>query len=475
MFDLADFSVTDMVVCAGELRAATASATTMEEASSLVVEWLRSAFTDPKTGRSAFALARMFHTVTWDRLTPELRSYVATRDPGAAASDDGLPYLTLLATAGDHPHWTDRRNSRDHQAIPLSASDIVRRAPLALALLDRLLGLEPDPDGMSDGTTRALQDRFDMFHVPEALGSPFVPTPEFVRDYQIRSAIALGAVLSSGQANDPGAHSTSLYTVLLYSRVRIPSITASHFRTLAAAIRLALTPYLAAPLFSSDEATHVVKALEITQFSEAVQLPVEPIPAPRLPVDPIPAPRLAVRHTSPEDLLFDLGQALVRERDPRAIAQLAADTATAAISAELGACFYATTTIGGQVQTRVVLSGSTPAVQFERLPMPRLTQLVGAAQFPGLRPIRCADVTTDSRYGGRAPFHGLPPGHPPVRSYLAAPVTTLGVPVRGALYFGHSQPGLFTERDERIVTSIAAQVASALANSEQPRRSREGH
>ncbi|OLE26911.1 MAG: hypothetical protein AUG49_06890 [Catenulispora sp. 13_1_20CM_3_70_7] len=206
-FDLTGFSVTDMVVASGEVRAATAGAATMEEASAAVVDWLRRAFTDPASGRPAFALARMFHTVTWDRLTPDLHSYIATRDPAAAANDDGLPYLTLLATSGDHPHWSDRRNSRDHQAIPLSAADVVRRAPLALALLDRLLGLQPAPQPAATGSrsngaggdhgpglSARLRDRFDVFHVPEALGSPYVPTPEFVRDYQIRSAIALGAV-----------------------------------------------------------------------------------------------------------------------------------------------------------------------------------------------------------------------------------------------------------------------------------------
>jgi len=105
------------------------------------------------------------------------------------------------------------------------------------------------------GLAGRLRDRFDVFHVPEALGSPYVPTPEFVRDYQIRSALALGAVLDSGGPEHPdlpGVRNTSLYTALLYSRVRIPPETATHFRTLAAAIRLALTPLLSAPLFSPE-------------------------------------------------------------------------------------------------------------------------------------------------------------------------------------------------------------------------------
>jgi len=536
-FDLSGFSVTDMVVASGELRAATAGAATMEEGSAAIVEWLRHAFTDPATGRPAFALARMFHTVTWDRLTPELRAYVGTRDPAAAANDDGLPYLTLLATSGDHPHWSDRRNSRDHQAIPLSASDVVRRAPLALALLDRLLGLQPAPEpmqtrphggGEAPGLSARLRDRFDVFHVPEALGSPYVPTPEFVRDYQIRSAIALGAVLDSGGPDHPdlpGVRNTSLYTALLYSRVRIPAETAAHFRTLAAAIRLALTPLLAVPLFepSAPTAGHQLFGTRNGNASGngasgngvasapagngAVSAPGHGAsgnghrpPAPLVPQQASAPPpssssvavsaaesnaatlaaeaelrasqRRLTQETRIVETLYMIGQSLHRELDTRKIAKLATDAATTAIDAEFGSCFYTLTSANGQAQTRFALAGTVPGERFENLPMPRPTSLVGAA-FPGTAPIRSGDVTADPRYGQRAPFHGLPPGHPPVKSFLALPITTIGGTVLGSMYFGHSEPNRFTERDEQIVKGIAGQAASAMDNARLYRLERE--
>ncbi|ACU74170.1 protein serine phosphatase with GAF(s) sensor(s) [Catenulispora acidiphila DSM 44928] len=544
-FDLSGFSVTDMVVASGELRAVTAGAASMEEGSAAIVEWLRHAFTDPATGRPAFALARMFHTVTWDRLTPDLRSYVGTRDPAAAANDDGLPYLTLLATSGDHPHWSDRRNSRDHQAIPLSASDVVRRAPLALALLDRLLGLQPSPEpvparphgGESPAASARLRDRFDVFHVPEALGSPYVPTPEFVRDYQIRSAIALGAVLDSGGPDHPdlpGVRNTSLYTALLYSRVRIPAETATHFRTLAAAIRLALTPLLAVPLFapSSPAAGHQVFGARNGNGSgtglgngvagaptgngappaagsapagngaagngaagnghrPSVNLVPQQASAPPPSSSSVPAAagdgnaaalaaeaelrasqRRLTQETRIVETLYMIGQSLHRELDTRKIAKLATDAATTAIDAEFGSCFYTLTSANGQAQTRFALAGTVPAERFENLPMPRPTSLVGAA-FPGTAPIRSGDVTADPRYGQRAPFHGLPPGHPPVKSFLALPITTIGGTVLGSMYFGHSEPNRFTERDEQIVKGIAGQAASAMDNARLYRLERE--
>ena len=517
VFDLTRFSVTDMVVASGELRQAASTATTMEDASRAVVGYLRSAFTDPATGRPAFALARMFHTVTWDRLSPDLHAYIQHRDPEAARSDDGLPYLTLLATEGDHPHWADRRNSRDHQAIPLSASDVVRRAPLALALLDRLLGLQPAPapvpapahsggNGASPGAPQAglagrLRDRFDVFHVPEALGSPYVPTPEFVRDYQIRSAIALGAVLDSGAPDHPdlpGVRNTSLYTALLYSRVRIPAETATHFRTLAAAIRLALTPLLGAQLFTPSGGLVGLEgggaggpgpgaALNGGGHHRA-QVSLVPPQTPAPVTVTIPdrdnaaalaaeaelraSQRRLTQETRIVETLYMIGQSLARELDTRKIAQLATNAATSAIDAEFGTCFYSLNTTDGQAQTRFVLAGQVPAERFENLPMPRPTALFGV-QFPGSAPIRCADVTLDPRYGQRAPFHGLPPGHPPVRSYLALPIVTIGGNVLGSMYFGHSEAGRFTERDEQIVKGIAAQSASAMDNARLYRLERE--
>ena len=70
----------------------------------------------------------------------------------------------------------------------------------------------------------------------------------------------------------------------------------------------------------------------------------------------------------------------------------------------------------------------------------------------------------DDRYGHNHPFEGLPPGHPPVRSYLAVPVVTPSGETLGGLFFGHPDPGMFDDRDERLVAGIAAPAAIALDN-----------
>ena len=58
----------------------------------------------------------------------------------------------------------------------------------------------------------------------------------------------------------------------------------------------------------------------------------------------------------------------------------------------------------------------------------------------------------------------MPKGHLPVRSYLAASVVSRTGEVIGGLFFGHPQPGVFTERSERLVDGIAAQAAMAIDN-----------
>ena len=58
------------------------------------------------------------------------------------------------------------------------------------------------------------------------------------------------------------------------------------------------------------------------------------------------------------------------------------------------------------------------------------------------------------RYGKREPYKGMPPGHLPVRSYLAVPVTSRTGDVLGGLFFGHPQPGMFNERAERILMGL---------------------
>lgn len=76
----------------------------------------------------------------------------------------------------------------------------------------------------------------------------------------------------------------------------------------------------------------------------------------------------------------------------------------------------------------------------------------------GLQTVRCDDIAADPR------FSGMPPGHLPVRSYLAVPVTMRGGVPFGAILVGDPEPGRFTASHERIVQGLAMRASLAIDN-----------
>jgi len=162
------------------------------------------------------------------------------------------------------------------------------------------------------------------------------------------------------------------------------------------------------------------------------------------------------------ETLHRIGVLLTSERELARIVQAATDEATALTGAQFGAFFYNVISEAGESYTLYTLSG-VPREAFSRFPMPRNTR-VFAPTFHGEGVVRSGDITRDPRYGKNAPYHGMPRGHLPVRSYLAAPVIAQGGEVLGGLFFGHAEPEVFTERSERIAVGIAGWAAVAIEN-----------
>jgi len=144
------------------------------------------------------------------------------------------------------------------------------------------------------------------------------------------------------------------------------------------------------------------------------------------------------------------------------LVQKMTDQATRLIGAEYGSFFYNATDGQGESYMLYTLSGADRA-DFEQMPMPRNTPLFQPT-FGGTGVVRCDDVSKHPNFGKEAPYHGLPEGHLPVRSYLAVPVVSRNGHVHGGLFFAHSLCGVFGERAERLAGGIAAQAAIALDN-----------
>jgi PAS domain S-box-containing protein len=162
------------------------------------------------------------------------------------------------------------------------------------------------------------------------------------------------------------------------------------------------------------------------------------------------------------EVLHATGTTLTAQLDLRSLLQAVTDAATELCGAKFGAFFYNTSDEKGEAYQLVTLSGA-PREAFERLGHPRATP-VFAPTFRGEATIRLDDVRADPRYGQWAPHHGTPPGHLPVRSYLAVPVIARGGEVLGGLFFGHPDVAVFTAKSERLIGAIASQASIAIDN-----------
>lgn len=161
-------------------------------------------------------------------------------------------------------------------------------------------------------------------------------------------------------------------------------------------------------------------------------------------------------------LLVETGLLLARERSVEVISQAALDAGLQLCGAAFGAFFYNNVSADGTPYQLYKISGVDPAA-FARFPMPRPTA-VFAETFVHARILRSPDITEDPRYGHNAPFHGMPQGHLPVRSYLSVPVTGRSGEVLGSMFFGHPEADRFTEESESLVATVAAQAAVAMEN-----------
>lgn len=159
----------------------------------------------------------------------------------------------------------------------------------------------------------------------------------------------------------------------------------------------------------------------------------------------------------------DLNSSITQKLNIHDIVQEVTDVATNLAKAEFGAFFYNTLNEQGELLTLYTISG-VAIEHFSKFPHPRKTQIF-APTFDGTAIVRSDDITQDPRYGQNSPNNGMPAGHLPVRSYLAVPVKSINGEVLGGLYFGHSQPGIFTEESEKLVLSVCTHAGISIVNS----------
>jgi PAS domain S-box-containing protein len=162
------------------------------------------------------------------------------------------------------------------------------------------------------------------------------------------------------------------------------------------------------------------------------------------------------------EILNKTAAMVAAELDTERVVQTVTDAGVDLTGAKFGAFFYNVFNEAGESLTLYTLSGADRAA-FDRFGHPRATA-VFAPTFKGEGVVRSDDITKDPRYGKNPPHQGLPKKHLPVRSYLAVPVTSRTGEVIGGLFFGHPDPGVFTEASERLILGLAGQAAVAIDN-----------
>lgn len=162
------------------------------------------------------------------------------------------------------------------------------------------------------------------------------------------------------------------------------------------------------------------------------------------------------------ETLHTIGTTLTAKLDLQAIVRAMTDAGVSVTHAQFGS-FFLNAVNGQREPYRLYTRSEASPEELPSRPMSRATPLV-VPTFNGDAVIRLDDVTADPRYGQPPPYFAMPEGHLPVRSYLSVPVVSRSGEVLGGLFFGHADPGIFTERDERLVVGIAGQAAIAIDN-----------
>ena len=234
MLDLSNCTLSDLTNTLTELRKLRIGAKSMEDAAGRLVRYFYDSLLVKETGKRSCALVRLFVTRPFGTLDAELQA-IARKMLGGIPESPSHKCLVLLGTAGDQPEWNARKQSTGHQVIPLPSEQIVSNIPMISQLINQLgvdvsWVLQPNPRMM----LAVEQKTYNVFHVPEAVGSPYIPAQNgFVIPFHIQSVLGFGGLLPSGE----------LFALILFSRTYIPHETASFFKPHALAVKAALLPF----------------------------------------------------------------------------------------------------------------------------------------------------------------------------------------------------------------------------------------
>lgn len=162
--------------------------------------------------------------------------------------------------------------------------------------------------------------------------------------------------------------------------------------------------------------------------------------------------------------LNKIGTNLSAELDLKKLLQIITDSCTSLTKAEFGAFVY------NDLNNK---NGSLLLFTISGVNQNHLDNFKTSKTIENFEPnfgvggiIRSNDITKDTRYKDRKPYHGILLNNLQVKSYLAVPVISRTGTVIGSLVFGHGKAEIFKKETEEIVIGVAAQAAVAIDNSQ---------
>jgi signal transduction histidine kinase len=159
--------------------------------------------------------------------------------------------------------------------------------------------------------------------------------------------------------------------------------------------------------------------------------------------------------------LLDAGRALVAELDPQAVLRR-----TLAAAREVTGARYAALAVLNDQRTELeqfLTLGIDEPTRRAIGALPRGRGVLGVL-IAEPHPLRLRDVGEDPR------SYGFPEGHPPMASFLGAPIMIRGA-AWGSLYLTEKQSGQFTDADEEAAVILADWAATAVEHARRYRNS----
>lgn len=244
MYDLTKFTLQDMTHCGDALQQFGLKAKHVEELTDLMCRYFYEHLIDKKTGEKTSVLVRFFMTYPYASLDGELQKLAEGILQGHPVSQE-LKCLILMATAGVLPEWNSTKLSKGHRVLPLINEEMLKQNLMVYQFLYQLgidisNVLNPDPK-----LAMELENKiFSVYYVPDAPGSPYIPAQnEFVVPFGIKSALGFGGMLPTG----------NLFSLIIFSKTKIPRTTADMFKNIALNVRMAVLPFVSEKIFVIDK------------------------------------------------------------------------------------------------------------------------------------------------------------------------------------------------------------------------------